>query len=164
MIAQSIRRFGRALTFVAALAVLSGCAGQPPQAPGSANSLPQESTVGERAADIALRQVGTPYRYGGNTPDGFDCSGLVHYSYRNAGFAVPRTTGQLWRSTVPVTRTDLRAGDVLFFSIDGKMAHVGMYVGDSRFVHAPKSGRAVSVESLRSDFYAQAFIRGGRPE
>jgi len=119
--------------------------------------------IGERAANIALQQVGTPYRYGGNSPSGFDCSGLVHYSYANVGKNVPRTTGGLWQELAPVDNRDMRAGDLLFFRIAGKMSHVGLYLGGGRFVHAPSSGKVVSVETLTSDYYRQAFIRAGRP-
>jgi cell wall-associated NlpC family hydrolase len=111
-----------------------------------------------------VQQVGVPYRYGGSNPAGFDCSGLVHYSYGRAGKAVPRTTTQLWNATTAVNRDDIRAGDVLFFRIEGKMSHVGMYIGDDRFVHAPSSGKSVSMESLTSGYYREAFIRAGRPQ
>ena len=102
------------------------------------------------------------YRYGGAGPDGFDCSGLVQYAYRRAGLAVPRTTGQLWAAAEQVPRSDLQAGDLLFFSIEGKMSHVGLYLGQDRFVHAPQSGRSVSVASLRAPFYRSALLRAGR--
>ena len=75
-----------------------------------------------------------------------------------------RTTSQLWNASMTVERKDMRAGDILFFNIDGKMSHVGMYVGDNRFVHAPSSGKSVSIESLKNDYYRHAFIRAGRPE
>lgn len=120
------------------------------------------SSPGERAALVALDQVGVPYRYGGSSPDGFDCSGLVHYSYSHAGVAVPRTTAQLWSTARTVERRELRAGDLLFFNIEGKMSHVGLYLGDARFVHAPQSGRRVSVASLDSPFYSAALLRAGR--
>ena len=120
-------------------------------------------TLGERAASIALQQVGVPYRYGGRSPSGFDCSGLVQYSYQRAGHSLPRTTGQLWDSTARVNRADLRPGDLIFFSINGKMQHVGMYIGRDEFVHAPSSGRHVSVGSLSNSYYDRAFLRGGRP-
>ena len=107
--------------------------------------------------------LGVPYRYGGSGPSGFDCSGLVHYSYSRAGASVPRTTGQLWDSTTRVDRADLRPGDLIFFSINGKMQHVGMYIGDDEFVHAPSSGKQVSVASLSTTYYRSAFLRGGRP-
>lgn len=121
------------------------------------------NATGHKAARIALRQVGVPYRYGGKTPSGFDCSGLVQYSYSKAGKFVPRTTGQLWSALQPVVTTEMEPGDVLFFEIEGKMSHVGLYLGDSRFVHAPSSGRTVSVASLETPFYSEALIRAGRP-
>ncbi len=64
----------------------------------------------------------------------------------------------------PVSNNDLRAGDILFFSIEGKMSHVGMYLGEGDFVHAPSTGDVVSVASLRSGFYEDAFVRAGRPD
>jgi cell wall-associated NlpC family hydrolase len=119
--------------------------------------------VGARAAHVALAQLGEPYRYGGDGPGGFDCSGLVQYSYLQAGKALPRTTGQLWSVAQTVGRSELRPGDLLFFSIAGKMQHVGLYVGEGQFVHAPSSGRQVSVASLGSAYYQDAFLRAGRP-
>ncbi|MEJ2128998.1 MAG: C40 family peptidase [Woeseiaceae bacterium] len=124
---------------------------------------PARDNTGLTAASVARGQVGVPYRYGGNTPAGFDCSGLVQYSYAAVGVSIPRTTSGQWALMDPVARDDMRAGDLLFFKISGKMSHVGLYLGDGRFVHAPSSGRAVSIESLRSGFYRKAFIRAGRP-
>jgi cell wall-associated NlpC family hydrolase len=119
--------------------------------------------VGETAVTVAMRQLGTPYRYGGQSPSGFDCSGLVHFSYLQAGMAVPRTTRQLWKDSMTVSRSDLQKGDLLFFSIEGKMQHVGLYIGDDRFIHAPSSGKYVRIESLDSDFYSDALLRSARP-
>lgn len=112
---------------------------------------------------VAMQQVGVPYRYGGSTPTGFDCSGLVHYSYANAGKNIPRTTAGQWANLTPVDHPQIRVGDLLFFNISGKMSHVGLYLGGGRFVHAPSTGRSVSIESLGSDYYRKAFIRAGRP-
>ena len=128
-----------------------------------AGTPPTAGKIGHKAANIAVRQVGTPYRYGGVGPSGFDCSGLVHYAYANAGKQLPRTTGGLWDSLHAVHRSELRTGDILFFRIEGKMSHVGLYLGDGRFVHAPSSGKTVSIAGLDSAFYRSAFIRGGRP-
>ena len=167
MISQSDRMASRLAFAIILVASLSACTGQPAvkSRPASAGTITQTPTsVAQQAVSIALRQVGVPYRYGGNTPRGFDCSGLVHYSYQRAGKIVPRTTTQLWNATSAVDNDDIRVGDLLFFRFDGKMSHVGMYVGNSRFVHAPSSGKTVSVESLSSDFYRQAFIRAGRPK
>ncbi len=126
--------------------------------------LPASSSVGQQAAAVAVRQIGIPYRYGGSTPYGFDCSGLVQYAYLHAGKSIPRTTAQLWDGTDPVDRRNIQVGDLLFFRIDGKMSHVGMYLGNNRFVHAPSTGKVVSIASLSSDYYRKAFIRARRPK
>ena len=150
---------------LAAMILLAACAGSP----GTTRHVEQRharvqqsDSVGPRAASVALEQVGVPYRFGGSTPRGFDCSGLVHYAYLQAGKRVPRTTGQLWASADEVERDRLQEGDILFFRIDGKMSHVGMYIGEGRFVHAPSSGKRVAVELLHSDFYSGALLRAGR--
>ena len=150
-----ITQLGRILPLFALLA-LAACGSSPPVPDSSARS------PGAKAAAVALDQVGVRYRYGGNGPQGFDCSGLVHYAYRQAGVSVPRTTGDLWAAAADVDRNDLRAGDILFFRIEGKMSHVGMYLGERRFVHAPQSGQRVSVASLDAPFYRTALLRAGR--
>lgn len=157
MIAQPSRIIGRLALTITMLAMVA-C--------GSTASLTEPGprmTVGDRAAAAALDQLGVPYRYGGSGPRGFDCSGLVQYAYARAGISVPRTTGQLWSAARTIRRGDLRAGDLLFFRIDGKMSHVGLYLGGGRFIHAPQSGRTVSVTSLDTPFYRAALIRTGRP-
>lgn len=123
----------------------------------------KRTSVGERAAVEALRQLGVPYVYGGSTDRGFDCSGLVQYAYASAGRRIPRTTSEQWRQLSPVKERDMRVGDLLFFRIDGSISHVGLYLGDRRFVHAPASGRRVSVEALDSGFYRRTFVRAARP-
>lgn len=166
MIAQQPSKISIFALAITVLALLSACSSSPvaearQQAAGSMN-VPGPG-AGQRAARIAFEQVGVPYRYGGSGPGGFDCSGLVHYSYARAGMRVPRTTGQLWSGTQPVARKDLQTGDVLFFNVDGKMSHVGLYLGERQFVHAPSSGKVVSVASLDSPYYGNAFVRAGRP-
>ena len=144
---------------------LYGCAWETPVSAESAVAAPAvgaDSGTAGRAAQFALWQQGAPYRYGGASPAGFDCSGLVHYAFGLAGKAVPRTTADLHRRATPVQRSALEAGDLVFFSIDGKLGHVGIYLDRGRFVHAPRTGRTVSVESLESGFYERAFIGGGR--
>ena len=142
--------------FVALLA-LAACGSEP-----ELRSADAEASPGQRAALAALAQVGVPYRYGGQSPSGFDCSGLVHYAYLDAGVSTPRTTQQLWSAARTIEQDELQAGDLLFFRIDGKMSHVGIYLGEGRFVHAPQSGRSVSVASLEMPFYRQALIRTAR--
>jgi cell wall-associated NlpC family hydrolase len=154
MIAQPA---GRNTAFAMIFMVLAACGSQP-----MSSRTEHATSVGAQAAAVALEQVGAPYRYGGNSPTGFDCSGLIQYSYLQAGVGAPRTTGQLWSAARPVGNTEMRKGDLLFFRIDGKMSHVGLYVGGRRFVHAPQSGRSVSVVSLDAPFYQRAFIGAGR--
>lgn len=166
MIAQPARIVGNIALTITMLGLISACSSTwtprpQPGAPAAEHSI--SGSVGEAAAAVALDQVGVPYRYGGTTPAGFDCSGLVQYSYSLAGKRVARTTKQLWTSTDAVGRHELRVGDLLFFSIGGKMSHVGLYLGERRFVHAPESGRTVAVASLDAPFYQSAFLRAGRP-
>lgn len=162
----------RCMAFFVIVGTVSACGHEPVRRVATVQSVPHSQspprstairTTGEKAATMALRQIGVPYEYGGSTEDGFDCSGLVQYAYASAGKRIPRTAAEQWRQLGPVGRDEIRVGDLLFFRIDGKISHVGMYVGKGRFVHAPSSGRDVSTESLSSDFYRKAFVRAGRP-
>lgn len=118
---------------------------------------------GEAIADFALSLRGTPYRYGGASRDGFDCSGLVFYTHRNFGVAVPRTSRDQANQAPSIARRKLRRGDLVFFRIGSrKVNHVGVYIGDDRFVHAPGSGKPVTVNSLDDEFYARKFVAAGR--
>jgi cell wall-associated NlpC family hydrolase len=156
------------LALLAACLAMSGCAGSSSVArsgksqPDPAAEVRSTRPDAKRAASIASQQVGIAYRYGGADNSGFDCSGLVYYAYSNAGTQLARTTAGLWDSLQPVPRDQLQVGDVLFFKIDGKISHVGMYLGRGRFVHAPSTGRTVVVTDLDSDFYRRTFVRGGR--
>ena len=114
-----------------------------------------DRSAGDRAAGNALKMLGKPYRYGGMTPaSGFDCSGLVQFSFRQAGVSVPRSTELQLRAAAPVRGSQLRRGDLLFFDQDGKKkSHVAIYVGDGRFVHAPSSGKQVRADRLDSPYW-----------
>jgi len=116
-----------------------------------------------RAASVALKMVGKPYRMGGESPStGFDCSGLVQFSYRQAGLAVPRSTEQQLRASRSVKPSSLRRGDLVFFDQEGKKhSHVGIYLGDGRFVHAPSSGKQVRVDRLDARYW-QAHLSAAR--
>jgi cell wall-associated NlpC family hydrolase len=147
-----------------AVMLLAACGHEPVRRTNTGAPVMQPVIEGEQAAIVALGQVGVPYRYGGANSRGFDCSGLVQYAWSHAGARIPRTTGAQWRELMPVQDRELKPGDVLFFRIDGSISHVGLYVGEGRFVHAPATGREVAVASLSSDFYRRSFIRGGRPD
>lgn len=134
---------------------LIGCAGLPPPdlpAPGDARD-----AAAELAAGYAAKMVGKPYRYGGAAPStGFDCSGLILYSYREAGVAVPRRTEEQRLSSRPVARAELRPGDLVFFDHEGlKNSHVGIYTGGGMFVHAPSTGKEVRRDRLDSPYWKQ---------
>ncbi|MDP6450100.1 MAG: C40 family peptidase [Lentisphaeria bacterium] len=109
-----------------------------------------------------MSAVGSPYRYGGRGPNAFDCSGLVVYSYQAAGVKVPRTSALQFKAATPVDIDAARPGDLLFFSYSRKTSHVGIYLGNQQFVHAPSSGGNVSVQSLQQAHYREHFVGAGR--
>lgn len=138
--------------FLFASIVLAGCASAPPrEAPVKA------APAADRAASYALKMVGKPYRYGGASPSrGFDCSGLVQYSYAHAGLKLPHNTEAQHRLSKPVRRADLRRGDLIFFDEKGgRDSHVGIYLGDGTFVHAPSSGKKVRRDRLDSPYWRE---------
>lgn len=119
----------------------------------------------DRVVEIARSMLGVPYRYGGESPQqGFDCSGLVQYTYRRAGIKLPRTTGQQYRHVQAIPSRYLRPGDLVFFSskYNRFVSHVGIYLGDKRFIHAPSSGKTVSVASLEDPYWRRHFASAGR--
>lgn len=113
----------------------------------------------------AIALVGTPYRYGGNTPHGgFDCSGLVGYVFRDAaGVELPRSSRQIAQvGGRTLGRNRLQAGDLVFFAAGREVSHVGIYVGEQRFVHAPNSGGTVRLDSLDGAWWREHFVYGKR--
>ncbi|WP_459545245.1 C40 family peptidase [Nocardia sp. X0981] len=116
----------------------------PPAAPPFVTPV---KTAGELALDAALSKVGAPYVYGAAGPDAFDCSGLVQWSYRQAGLELPRTSDAQLASGAPVSMSDLRPGDVVSFYGGG---HSGLYAGDGNVVHASTAGTPVRVAPISS--------------
>lgn len=117
-------------------------------------------SLGERAATIALRAVGVPYRWGGASPaSGFDCSGLVYWAYGRLGVELPHSSYALFDRGRRVARSRMRPGDLLFFS---GLGHVGLYVGGGRMVHAPQSGRRVEVVALGRSNYGERLVAARR--
>jgi len=124
---------------------------------------PAESGLGPRVAADALTFLGTPYRWGGADPSGFDCSGLVWYLYGRRGIRLPRVAEDQARVGVPVGRDALRPGDAVFFAdTSGYVHHEGVYIGAERFVHAPHTGDVVKVSSLASPYYAAEYAGARR--
>ena len=101
-----------------------------------------------------MRYLGVPYVWGGASPAGFDCSGLVMYVYAQLGISLPHYTGAQWAAGMPVSRSQLAAGDLVFF--DG-LGHVGIYIGGGQFIHAPHTGDVVKVSSLSESWYASNY-------
>ena len=146
-----------------ALLALAGCAQWPE--PGAATATTSaKSVLGNKVAKLAEQQMGAPYLYGGDTPQGFDCSGLVEYVYTQVGIRLPRTAEAQFNQTPRVTREALQPGDILFFSSDsGNLLHVGNYLGSRWFVHAPESGKPVSSARLDGDYWKGHYLGAGRP-
>lgn len=146
---------------------LAGCATPPLRPPVHLLEPAAAATTGrhpaDRASDVAMQaltHLGVPYRSGGLSPrTGFDCSGLVVYAYRvGAGLALPRNALDLSRRGEPVAREDLMPGDLVFYNTQQRAySHVGIYLGEGRFIHAPSSGGEVRVESLHAGYWARRY-------
>ncbi len=120
-------------------------------------------TPGERLLGFAAQFVGVPYRYGGSTAAGLDCSGLVLRAHELAGMRVPRTALEQQSAAQPVPESALLPGDLVFFaSRRGRVDHVGIYAGDGRFLHAPRTGRPVGFDRLDDVWFATRFVGAGR--
>jgi murein DD-endopeptidase len=130
---------------------------QPPEVP-----VEQPPSSAQLMIHTATSMIGQPYRFGGAAPGGFDCSGLVEYSAFSAGIHVPRTAAEQLRMGSPVSRTDLRAGDLIFMHLASKELHVGIALDGQLFVHAPSSGGHVRIDSLIAPPYAKGFIGARR--
>ena len=135
--------------------LLAACASSP--------RAPARADASDLAAGYAQKMVGKPYRYGGAAPSGFDCSGLVMFSYKQAGVALPHSTDRQRAISQSIRRASLRRGDLVFFDLEGKKnSHVGIYLGDGRFVHAPSSGKSVRTDSLDAPFWRKHFSEARR--
>ncbi|OHV08740.1 C40 family peptidase [Kushneria phosphatilytica] len=137
------------------LVLLAGCAGNPPLDVRDTSGAEQDLSI-DRVLIInrAKEALGTPYRYGGNTARGMDCSGLTQISYAAAGISIPRTSQQQF-DRLP-HRDVARPGDLLFFG-SGSVSHVGVYIGDNRMIHAPGSGRTVRVSNITKRYWREHY-------
>lgn len=133
-----------------------------PATPGK--SLPSGSSVkGEQLIASAKAFMGVPYVWGGETPDGFDCSGFTQYVMKQNGISLPRTAAEQFEVGTPVNKTDLKIGDLVFFTTYKPGAsHVGFYMGDGNFIHASSAQKKVGISSLADDYYVQHYIGARR--
>jgi cell wall-associated NlpC family hydrolase len=153
----SVFRAANFLILIAGLAVfLNGCGflGNG----GGANGL--------AAAKTAKKYLGVPYVYGGRTPSGFDCSGLTAYVYGRQGVKLPGSSAQQAKSGRLIRKRNLRPGDLVFFCTAGgrQVSHVGLYLGDSKFIHAPGRGKKVTTASLNDTYFKKTYHSARRPK
>jgi hypothetical protein len=131
----------------------------PPSAPRPAGTPTAALQKGLEVANLAQAQLGRPYRWGGNLPQrGFDCSGLVQWTYQSVGVDLPRVVREQVRVGRSVDPQRLHPGDLVFFNLTGDRAsHVGIYVGEGRFVHAPRTGQPVRTDELSDPYWRQRW-------
>ena len=164
MASTQIRRSaGRVVTAVLfSGALLGGCGSAPTKRAAAMSDTPPPPAITVPRLHVvraAAQSIGTPYRWGGASPRGFDCSGLVHYAHRQAGIEVPRTTAAQWRRAVTPRRAHLLPGDLLFFGLGArKQRHVGIYEGGGVFIHAPSAGKRVARASLDNPYWRDRLI------
>lgn len=145
------------------VSALAACAAEPARMSQSRPAQAAAETATHPGARIAATLIGTPYRYGGASPRGFDCSGLVYYAYRKAGIPVPRTTRAQLRHAARIPRNRLQPGDLVFFKLDRRpVSHVGIYAGNDRFIHAPSNGKPVSYTPMNDPYWQARYVTAGR--
>jgi cell wall-associated NlpC family hydrolase len=141
---------------------LSACGSVPttPESVRAASSRPHGSVLGREVSLYALGLIDTGYRFGGKNPEaGLDCSGMVSYVFRQAaGIRLSGSAADIARRGRPVNRRDLRPGDLVFFNTRGApFSHVGVFIGDGRFVHAPSTNGRVRIDRMNAPYYTSRF-------
>ena len=128
------------------------------------SDLNTDNVTGSQIVAKAKQYLGVPYKYGGTTPSGFDCSGFVYYVYRSLGINISRTQTTMYGQGRPISKSELKPGDLVFFQNTYKagISHVGIYVGDGKFIHSPHSGEVVSYANLNSDYYTSHYYGAAR--
>jgi cell wall-associated NlpC family hydrolase len=160
-----VTRSPRLLTTLFLTLLLTACGALPQRAQKPMMAGTPRANAANAVLFRAIALVGTPYHWGGNTPEsGFDCSGLVGYVYRDAaGVGLPRTSIDLSELGERKLAIDsLQSGDLVFFKDGRRIGHVGIFVGERRFVHAPNSGGTVRLDSLDGAWWREHFVYGKR--
>lgn len=157
-------RLFRLSLFAIAATLLAACGSAPPRQQAATETIAQGSRpVSDLAHEVVIYAMGlldVGYRFGGKNPDaGLDCSGMVSYIYgRAAGMNIRGSAADIARASKPVDRQDLRPGDLVFFNtLNRSFSHVGIYIGDMRFIHAPSTNGKVRIDRLSDGYYAQRF-------
>ena len=165
----------KATLLAAALATLAACGSSHKSSPKTKTAHTQTRKVQPvrithidrdlGAQELMLQSmslIGTPYKYGGsNTATGFDCSGMIQYVYQNAlGVSLPRTARDMAAASRQISQSRLKTGDLVFFNTGGssKYSHVGLYIGNGEFIHAPSSNGTIRTEKLSSPYFAKRFV------
>ncbi|WP_238918273.1 C40 family peptidase [Clostridium sp. YIM B02555] len=117
---------------------------------------------GNEVVNYAFKFIGKPYVYGAAGPNAFDCSGLTQYVYNKFGIGLSRTTYSQVNEGTKVDRNNLKAGDLIFFNTEGSISHVGIYIGNGEFIHAPRTGKPVMISSLSDGYYSQRYATARR--
>lgn len=117
---------------------------------------------GTQVVNYAYKFLGKPYVYGAAGPNSFDCSGLTQYVFSHFGINLSRTTYTQVGEGTKVNRKDLKPGDLVFFNTQGSTSHVGIYIGNDEFIHAPRTGKPVMVSSLSDGYYSQKYATARR--
>ena len=157
--------FRRGLALALLTCLLGACGSSPQRTHAPLQAGSARADAANAVLFRAMSLVGTPYRYGGNTPEGgFDCSGLVGYVFRDAAAVVlPRTSVSMSElGERKLAGDSLQSGDLVFFKAGRRISHVGIYVGKRRFVHAPNSGGTVRLDSLDGAWWREHFVFGKR--
>lgn len=148
-------RGGKSTGTAPSASALNGSGSSSSGSNSSGSSASTGKTTGDKIVAKAKQYLGVPYKWGGSDPSGFDCSGFVYYVLRSLGINVSRTQTAMYAQGTPVSKSNLKPGDVVFFQNTYKagLSHVGIYVGDGQFIHAPSSGKVVSYANLYTDYY-----------
>lgn len=160
--AMKAKNYRWCLAWPLLLILLVGCGGTAQLKQSAAGSEIPGAGGKDGVVASARRVIGTPYRFGGASPQqGFDCSGLVQYSYAQAGLQAPRTAAQQKRQARPRDLEQLQPGDLVFFDTRYKGGHVGIFAGDGRFIHAPSSGGRVRIDQLDDPYWHRRIVGAG---
>jgi cell wall-associated NlpC family hydrolase len=149
--------------------LLAACSSAPPATPAASTQIAAQAplpggSVGTEIAMRAMSLLGTPYKWGGASRGGFDCSGLVRFVHEQLGIYTPRTAAEQYSAARRVKISGIEPGDLLFFRTGGdkRISHVAIYTGEGRFIHAPKTGRPVELRTLDDEYYAPRLAGAGR--